>query len=185
MHEIIELPVVLVDLQERMVVAKFQRYVCPTRNRTLSHFCTRLTGITQDVVDAAATLDVALLELDAWLEEQGLRNTPEHRSFAFAADGPWDLQFFLEQECTRKGIPRPAYFDKWVNLKRLFADFYGCRPCRITKMLERQGMRFVGRPHSGIDDSRNIARIAIRMANDGATLYINEMLPAKPKLVSL
>ena len=52
-------------------------------------------------------------------------------------------------------------------------------------MLERQGMRFVGRPHSGIDDSRNIARIAIRMASDGATLYINEALPNRPKYISL
>ena len=30
----------------------------------------------------APTLDVVLLELDAWLEEQGLRNTPEHGSLA-------------------------------------------------------------------------------------------------------
>ena len=27
-------------------------------------------------------------------------------------------------ECERKGIRKPAYFDKWVNLKDLYADFY-------------------------------------------------------------
>ena len=34
------------------------------------------------LTDDAPTLDVVLLELDAWLEEQGLRNTPEHGSLA-------------------------------------------------------------------------------------------------------
>ena len=27
-------------------------------------------------------------------------------------------------ECERKGIRKPAYFDKWVNLKDLYADHY-------------------------------------------------------------
>ena len=30
-------------------------------------------------------------------------------------------------ECERKGIRKPAYFDKWVNLKDLYADFYKVR----------------------------------------------------------
>ena len=40
-------------------------------------------------------------------------------------------------------------------------------------------MSFEGRLHSGIDDTRNIARIANKMREDGATLYINEALPAR------
>ena len=36
----------------------------------------------------------------------------ERRDFVFAADGPWDLQFFLHGECVRKGISKPAYFDR-------------------------------------------------------------------------
>jgi 3'-5' exoribonuclease 1 len=52
-------------------------------------------------------------------------------------------------------------------------------------MLELQGMRFEGRLHSGIDDSRNIARIAIKMARDGATLYINEGSPPRRAFQSL
>ena len=38
-------------------------------------------------------------------------------------------------------------------------------------------MRFEGRLHSGIDDTRNIARIAAKMRQDGAVLYVNEALP--------
>ena len=83
------------------------------------------------------------------------------------------------RRCRRKGIDKPLYFDKWVNIKQMFADFYGCRTCKIHKMLEKQGMRFEGRLHSGIDDARNIARIAMKMADDGCKIYINEGLPPR------
>ena len=43
-------------------------------------------------------------------------------------------------------------------------------------MLERLDMEFDGCPHSGLDDSRNIARVLGRMVADGAVLKVNEML---------
>ena len=88
-------------------------------------------------------------------------------------------------ECERKGIRKPAYFDKWVNLKQLFADHYKVRRCKIAKMLERHGMRFEGRLHSGIDDSRNIARIAAQLVRDGSPVYINEGLPPRQRFLDL
>jgi len=176
-HEIIEFPVVLVDLHNLTVVDEFHTYVRPTVNVTLTEFCTKLTGITQDRVYDAPTLDVVLARFDEWLQGHELRNTHEERQFAFAADGPWDLRFFIDGECARKGILKADYFDKWVNIKQLYADFYRCQRCKIGRMLEKQGMRFEGRLHSGIDDTRNIARIAIKMGKDGCKMYLNEALP--------
>ena len=103
--------------------------------------------------------------------------TEERKDFTFACDGPWDLRFFLHGECARKGLQKPAYFDKWCNIKQLFADHYHERSCKIHKMPALQGMQFEGRLHSGIDDTRNIARIAMRLRDDGAVLYNNEGLP--------
>jgi len=182
-HEIIELPVVLVDLETLSFVDEFHTFVRPTANRTLSQFCTDLTGITQEAVDAAPTLDVVLVQLHEWLTLHSLETADAdgRHNFAFATDGPWDLNFFLDGECARKGIPKAEYYDKWVNLKQLFADFYHCPRCKIARMLEHQGMRFEGRLHSGIDDTRNIARIARKMAQDGCTMYLNEALPAHRK----
>ena len=162
-HEIIEFPVVVLDLYDKKVVGEFHTYVRPTVNATLSAFCTRLTGITQERVDNAPTLDQVLESFESWRLEQQLVHSSNFvgpEDFAFGADGPWDLRFFLHGECKRKGIEKAAYFDKWVNIKSLFADFYRTRSCKIHKMLEIQGMRFEGRLHSGIDDTRNIARIA-------------------------
>jgi len=184
-HEIIEFPVVALNLRTLQVEHEFHSFVRPTANQTLTPFCRKLTGITQEQVDAAPPLDAVLREFDGWLRERGLVNTAEARSFAFGTDGHFDCQFFVDGECSRKGIPKAEYFDKWVNLKQLFADHYKVRRCKIAKMLERQGMRFEGRLHSGIDDSRNIARIAAQLVRDGSPVYINEGLPPRQRFLDL
>ena len=184
-HEIIEFPVVVVDLMAdngASVVSEFHTYVRPTVNTTLSEFCRRLTGIQQAQVDEAPTLPEVLAQFEEWRLTQGLQWDEDDKNFAFGADGPWDLRFFLEGECARKNVPKAAYFDKWVNIKQLFADHYHTRTCKIHKMLERQGMRFEGRLHSGIDDTRNIARIAMKLRTDGCKFYFNEQLPARRRV---
>ena len=181
-HEIIEFPVVVIDTAPGGgVIAEFHSYVRPTVNATLTDFCTKLTGITQEMVDASPTLAEVLSQFDEWLDEKGFVYADERKDFTFAADGPWDLRFFVHGECTRKGIKKPPYFDKWCNMKQLFADHYKVRPCKIHKMLQLQGMTFEGRLHSGIDDTRNIARICARMRDDGAVLYNNEALPVSQR----
>ena len=178
-HEIIEMPVVLVDLHTLTVVNEFRSFVRPTVVTTLTDFCTELTGISQQSVDEADALPEVLEQIDAWLTSNNLTYDAERRDFAFATDGPWDLMHFLDGECERKGIRKPAYFDKWVNLKDLYADFYKVKRCKIKRMLELQRMQPEGRLHSGIDDTRNIARIAMQMGRDGCRMYLNEALPMK------
>jgi len=187
-HEIIEFPVVVVDLlaeEGPVAVDEFHSFVRPTVNTTLSDFCTRLTGITQRQVDDAPTLDEVLAQFEDWRVAKGLEYTDERKDFAFAADGPFDLRFFLHGECMRKGLAKPAYYDKWINVKSMFADFYRTRHLKIHKMLEKQNLKFEGRLHSGIDDTRNIARILIRMRNDGCQMYVNEALPKRLSFQSL
>ncbi len=187
-HEIIEFPVVLVDLLAEggpAAIDEFRSFVRPTVNTTLTEFCRRLTGITQEQVDSAPTLPEVLAQFEAWRIAKGLEYTDEDKNFAFAADGPFDLRFFLHGECTRKGLDKAAYYDKWINIKSMFADFYHTRHLKIHKMLERQNMKFEGRLHSGIDDTRNIARILIKMRNDGCQLYVNEQLPKRMTFTNL
>ncbi|KAG7235960.1 hypothetical protein INR49_001698 [Caranx melampygus] len=47
---------------------------------------------------------------------------------------------------------------------------------KLSTMLEKLGLKYEGRPHSGLDDSRNIARIAVRMLQDGCQLRVNERM---------
>lgn len=46
----------------------------------------------------------------------------------------------------------------------------------LKGMLTALGMKFEGREHSGLDDSRNIARIVVKMLNDRSELRVYSYL---------
>jgi 3'-5' exoribonuclease 1 len=43
-------------------------------------------------------------------------------------------------------------------------------------MLEHLELDFEGRPHCGLDDARNIARVLLQMISDGASIQVNERI---------
>lgn len=69
--EIIEFPSVLYKINETDktvdLISEFAKYVRPTINHILTAFCTELTGITQEVVDKADTIDVVYQQHIEWL----------------------------------------------------------------------------------------------------------------------
>jgi len=188
LHEIIEFPCVLLDTQELKVIDEFHSYVKPTENATLSKFCTELTGIEQATVDAAPELPQVLQELDAWLVAHNVLD-----DFALATDG-WDLRHFLDSETTRKNIFKKSYLNAWCDLTRSFdkqramtskrrlkpPPHIRARRTNMGKMLRFYKLSFKGRPHSGIDDARNLAIIACALLKENAPVVINDSLePAK------
>ena len=188
----IEFPVVLVDAAKEVVIGEFHSYVRPTENTTLTPFCRELTGIDQATVDAAPTLPEVLKHFDDWLERRDLVN-PAGKTFALVTDG-WDLDHFLDKECKRKAIPKASYLDQWIDLSITYEERRSQeRSSRASKqkqhvvlpkkrtslkrMLRHYGMQFKGRLHSGIDDARNIARLAIKMLKESdEPLCINDSL---------
>ena len=61
-------------------------------------------------------------------------------------------------------------------MRKVFTSHYHVAPQHLSSMLSYLGMRFEGRKHSGFDDSRNIARLLIRMIVDGAVPVMNERI---------
>ena len=166
-NEIIEFPVVLVDMAAQRVVSEFHSFVRPIRNPTLTPFCRHLTGIKQAAVDAAPMLPEAVRRFDEWM----CKTVPEGSRCIFATDGPWDLRHFLfEQAVCRDGLIVGPVFSKWINVRRTFSDFFHIKPCGVEKMLARINLSFEGRPHRGIDDARNIARIVLGLVSRGCVL---------------
>lgn len=175
-HEIIEFPIVLVDVDKMEIVDKFQEYVRPVVNPKLTPFCTQLTGISQEQVDKADTFPTVLQRVESWLEEHQLGL---EKSFAVLTDGPWDMFRFMYYQCKESGIEMPKWSHKWVNIRKSYCNFYQCGRGGIETMLSNLGMKFEGSPHSGLDDSINIARIAIKMLSDGCGLNVNEHIQIK------
>lgn len=180
---------VLLDTTTQEVVDEFHRYVRPVEHPALTAFCTQLTGIEQDQVDGADPLPHVLAEFEAWLAGHGLQAAGDGdgdgapgsaHTFAVATDGPWDMNHFLSRECARKDLggwhaARP-YLQCWVNVRWWHAEFYRRPRAGLVGMLKQHRLEFEGRPHSGIDDTRNIARLAACLLADGCPLGINDGL---------
>ncbi|KEG14919.1 hypothetical protein DQ04_00261180 [Trypanosoma grayi] len=166
LHEIIEFPVVVVDVKLQRVVAEFHRFVKPKVQPQLSDFCRCLTGIRQEDIDSAAPLDDVIRQFERWYAQ----TIPPGSRIVFVTDGPNDLREFMYQHSvSRQGIRFPSMFYQWIDVKRLFAHFFQCQQGKIKAMLDVLHCPFEGRLHSGIDDARNIARIVIRMLQVGCS----------------
>ncbi|BFY98839.1 hypothetical protein BsWGS_01879 [Bradybaena similaris] len=172
-HEIIEFPAVLIDTQNQAVCDVFQRFCKPRLNPLLTEFCTSLTGITQAQVDKAKDFTEVFADFEEWLTLHHLGT--EHK-FAVLTDGPWDMARFLKTQVELSGISFPRWAKQWINLRKAYGAFYGSKRVNLHKMLEDLGMEFQGRPHSGLDDARNIAAVTVRLLQDGCVMRVNEHL---------
>jgi len=177
LHEIIEFPMVLISTHTLEIVDTFQEYVKPELNPQLSDFCVKLTGITQKMVDEAEPFPEVLQRVVAWLQERELGTKYK---YAILTDGAWDMSKFLNIQCRVSRIRYPQFAKKWINIRKSYGNFYKVprTQTKLSTMLEKLGLKYEGRPHSGLDDSRNIARIALRMLQDGCQLRVNERMHA-------
>ncbi|XP_028253672.1 3'-5' exoribonuclease 1 [Parambassis ranga] len=177
LHEIIEFPMVLISTHTLEIVDSFQEYVKPEVNPQLSDFCVKLTGITQKMVDEADPFPAVLQRVVAWLQERELGTKYK---YAILTDGAWDMSKFLNIQCRISRIRYPTFAKKWINIRKSYGNFYKVprTQTKLSTMLEKLGLKYEGRPHSGLDDSRNIARIALRMLQDGCQLRVNERMHA-------
>lgn len=174
-NEIIEFPSVLVCTRTLKIVAEFQQYVRPQKNKTLTAFCTSLTGIEQKTVENGVSFPSAFKSHQEWIKEKvfggGAR---QDVSFLFVTCGNWDLRTMLPKQLTMTPVKFPKMYKTWCNIKIPFvARYLSNSPKRkqrwpgMAGMLRQLSLKLQGRHHSGIDDCRNIARIAIRMMRDG------------------
>ena len=176
-HEIIEFPAVLLDTLKGREVCHFHAFVRPTERPVLSEFCTRLTGIDQATVDKAETLDRVLVKFGAWLDEFAGEN------YSLAADCQSDLRHFLLPECRRKKIRVRDAWRVWVDIGRhLMVHFDLRRPGNLQMKLAKVGLAFDGTPHRGLDDARNIGRLALALQERGVPLTVNDGIikPRRP-----
>ncbi|ORC90110.1 uncharacterized protein TM35_000091600 [Trypanosoma theileri] len=166
-HEIIELPGVLIDVRRGVVDRQrsFRSYVRPTRHPILTDFCKSLTGISQEDVDKAPTLQEVVQAFESWFRA----TIPAGAKVAFAADGPWDFKNFIyEHAIVRDHVSFPSLFYEYLDIRTTFAHHFNRgAPLKLDAMLNRMKLRFEGRPHCGFDDAVNIARLAIAMMRAG------------------
>jgi inhibitor of KinA sporulation pathway (predicted exonuclease) len=173
-QEIVEFPCVVVDIKKRAIVDEFHTFVKPTVHAQIFPFTTQLTGVTQENVDGGVEIDEAMSRADAFIAKYDTDTDESHFRALIVTCGHWDLRTALPNECKFKKLTIPRAFRSWCNIKILFQARYGLpKQLGMDGMLRQLKMALVGRHHSGIDDARNIARIAIRMLEDGVSFEPN------------
>lgn len=173
-QEIIEFPLVLVDSEKLQIVDEFRSYVRPVKHPRLSAFCTNLTGIQQNEVDDAPEFREVFKQACSWLDEHLQQGT---RSAALVTCGDWDLKCMLPRQCqTAKVNAVPKVFREWVNIKKTYSVATGKPGGDMKSMLDALQLPLVGHHHSGLDDSRNIAKILISLCRNGAVVDLNGWL---------
>lgn len=150
--EIIEIGAVEFESASGVVSREFSAFVRPVQHPKLSKFCSALTHIRQRDVDSARIFPKTLAMSLDWIGSGG---------FTFGSWGQYDLNQF-RKDCTRHKIQMPTALERHVNIKYLFCDRFGIRRTKATVMgaLRHLGLRFEGTHHRGVDDARNIAKIA-------------------------
>ncbi len=148
--EIIEIGAVLLTAENTSPPLEFARFVRPIIEPTLSAFCTQLTSIRQQDVDEADDFSVIFPAFLDWIGQE---------PFTLCSWGAYDLNQF-RVDCQRHHLAFPSTFECHLNLKRAFADWKGIKPCGMKAALGILDLPLEGQHHRGIDDARNIARIA-------------------------
>ncbi|MCE7935092.1 MAG: exonuclease [Chlorobi bacterium CHB2] len=127
----------------------FQSFVRPERHPRLSDYCTRLTGIRQQDVDAAGYFSAVMPKFLEWLGPPA--------AVTFCAWGSYD-RFLMQQSCRFYRLPYP-FSTEFVDLRLEFRDRLAGRIVPMPQAMKMLGLADHGPKHSAINDARNAARI--------------------------
>ncbi|WP_437683659.1 exonuclease domain-containing protein [Sorangium sp. So ce131] len=145
-NEIIEIGVCMLEVSSGQRRDRRSILVRPERSR-VSPFCTALTTLTQQDVDAGVSFREACVVLRDELKAQDR---------LWASYGDYDRRMF-ERQCQARGVPFP-FGPSHLNVKTLFAVTHALsREEGMAEALERAGLPLKGTHHRGGDDAYNIA----------------------------
>lgn len=147
-QEIIEIGVSELDVKTGAILRNEGILIRPQFSK-VSAFCTRLTTLTQEQVDAGMTYPEAI----KYLEE---KYNP--RSLTWASYGDYDREQFRKNDALYK-VQSPLGRTH-INVKNLLALKKGLsREVGLTRGCELCGFQLSGVHHRGKDDANNIAKI--------------------------
>jgi inhibitor of KinA sporulation pathway (predicted exonuclease) len=120
---------------------------------TVSTYCTRLTTLTQEEVEAGLSLEEAC---------RILREQYRGRERPWASYGDYD-RLKLQEECRARGIEYP-FGSRHLNVKTFFALVHQLpREVPLDEAMALAGLPLEGWHHRGSDDAWNIARLLAAM----------------------
>lgn len=154
--EIIEIGAVVLDTKTFEIVDEYQTFIKPVVFPKLSNFCKELTTITQEQASNGKAFEDAITEIKEFYQK--------HQAI-FSSWGFYDKKQF-KSVCEKFKVDYP-FGNEHISIKHTHGDFYKKRPMGMERALKMHGLELGGTHHRGIDDARNIAKIATQMIKDG------------------
>ena len=152
-NEIIEFGICSIDLMNKTVIPGISYYVKPTTS-TLSDFCVSLTKITPEILEGNGYPFLQVCH--RIMEDYNARQR------CWISWGNYDYTQ-TQRQCARENVPYPFGDTHW-NMKDLYSVQRGLKEgLGLSKALAREGMTFIGQPHSGRDDATNVARLFAKL----------------------
>lgn len=148
--EIIEIGATSLNPNTYDIDSVFSTFVKPIKEVKLSDFCKNLTLIQQSDVDSAPIFPEAMNKFFDWIGSNQI---------TFCSWGAYDIKQ-IRIDFQRHGIPEPEAFQNHINLKKLFSELYDMKPCGMRKALDILKLNLDGTHHRGVDDAKNISKIA-------------------------
>jgi len=180
-QEIIEFPVLLFDPKKMEVISQFHRYVKPAKieeeklNAMIKGKYGRW-GLADQYFKTAIPFVQVIQEFNQWMKDNHILN------FAFITCGNWDIKTQASKQCSISEIPLPHYFNRWINLKDIYLHFYNERANGMKEMLDGLSIPLEGNHHSGLDDTKNIAKVVKRIIGDGGIINITASREANGRI---
>lgn len=148
--ETIEIGAVAFDTESKQIIAEFQSYVKPMKHPVLTAFCKQLTTIKQEDIDTAKNFRHIYPEFEKFIAK--------FPNSVFACYGNFDFNQF-KRECRDKNVR--FNIKRHINIsEEVVKHFKLKRKVGVRGALNILKLEFQGTPHRGIDDARNIAKIA-------------------------
>ncbi|WP_242288838.1 MULTISPECIES: 3'-5' exonuclease [Bacillus cereus group] len=154
--EIIEIGAVVLNTETFEIVEEYQTFVKPVLFPTLSEYCLHLTTIRQDEVNNGKPIKDALNEIASLYNKYDC---------VFASWGFYDKKQF-KSVCDRFGLDYP-FGHAHISLKHEHGNWTRQRPMGMERALKMHHLSLEGTHHRGIDDARNISKIASHMIHFG------------------
>ena len=167
-QEIIEFPWVVLDTKTLEIVESEQNYIIP-ENTPVTEFCTQLTGITLEKLQAeGVTFHQAVDRFAKFVDTKFIERG---KTFCIVAHGKWDLAQ-LRYEAGRKGYELLPWMHRFIDLREVYR-FWGERDSRrrvgstsLQSMCDALRIQLSGQLHSGIDDATTVANVLARFIRE-------------------
>lgn len=130
---------------------RFDRFVRPVLNPSLSNFCRQLTTIDQVDVNRANTYPDVVDEFKSWARIG-------EEDYILCSWGGYDRKMLIK-DCKLHQLDYD-WANEHINLKEQYANINRLKKgIGLQAACRRENIEFTGTPHRGISDAENLAKI--------------------------